>query len=197
MKNGAIHVWVTPIGFDRGMTSRIHTAGAALALTALVLAGCSKNAGISAERAIIDQLQEDIGLGELEPECGQPAALEEGETFTCTAATEDGQVIEFLGEMTGSDTFDVVTTNLLSAEDVVLLRQAGAEWLSQEVGDSVDPDAIVCPFDVIVLDDTGTFSCEVTDVSTNEVYEFLIMTGGLEPGEGIRDLGFELGDLLR
>lgn len=197
MKSGAIHVSITPIVFDGGMTTRIHTVGAALALAAAVLAGCSANAGISAERAIIDQLQEGIGLGELDPECTQPDALEEGETFTCTATTEDGQVIDFLGEMTGSDTFDINTTNFLSANDLGFVRDNGALFLTELVGAPVSADDIVCPFEVLVLDDTGDFTCEVTDVDTDEVYEFLVMTGGLEPGEGFRDLQFDLGELLR
>lgn len=161
------------------------------------VAGCSKNAGISAENVIVEELQDKIGLGPLDPECGQPAKYEAGETFTCTATTEDGRVLTFHGEMTDPDTFDVVTSNLLTAEDVVGIRRSVAEAMGPEVDATVDPDDIVCPDDIVVLDDTGDFTCEITDTATGAVYALLISTGGIEPGVGIRKLDFEITEQLR
>jgi hypothetical protein len=197
VKNGAIHVSITPIVFDGGMTSRIHTAGAALALTALVLAGCSKDAGNSAKNLIEGELQDQIGLGPLEAECGQPAAFEAGETFTCTATTEDDRVIEFLGVMTDSDSLEVNTSNLLTAQDVTDIRGAGAEAIGVEVGATISADDIVCPNEIELLDDTGDFTCEITDTETGDVFELLVSTGGIEPGVGLRTLDFNIGEQLR
>ncbi|NND74798.1 MAG: hypothetical protein HKN44_07285 [Ilumatobacter sp.] len=167
------------------------------AVVGVVLAGCSKNAGISAEKVIVEELQENIGLGTLDPECGQPEAYVAGETFTCTAATEDGRVIEFFGEMSDADTFNIVTSNLLTAEDVDAVRAAAAEALGPEVGATIDPAAIVCPYEIILLDETGDFTCEITDASSGDVYALVVSTGGIEPGVGVRKLDFEITEQLR
>lgn len=179
-------------------TVPVRRLGTALVVIAIGIAGCSsKNAGISAETVIVDELQDEIALGPLEPECGQPERYEAGQTFTCTAATEDGRVIEFHGEMTDEDTFNIVTSNLLTADDVVAIRASAAESLGPEVGATIDPDDISCPDEVVLLDDTGDFLCEITDESTGEVYALQISTGGIEPGVGVRKLDFEITELLR
>ena len=46
----------------------------------------------------------------------------------------------------------------------------------------------------IVLDDAGDFSCTITDTGTGDVYELTVSTGGLEPGVGVRELSFQIGD---
>lgn len=173
----------------------------ALAITVaagVVVAGCgAKNAGNSAEKLIVDDLQDDIGLGALDPTCGQPEDYSAGETFTCTATTGDGRVVEFFGEMTDDDTFNLVTSNLLTAEDVVAIRAGAAESLGPEVGATIDPDDIVCPDEIVLLDDSGDFTCEITDTSTGDVYALVVSTGGIEPGVGVRKLEYEITELLR
>ncbi len=164
----------------------------------VVISGCgSKNAGNSAEQLITDELQDQIGIGPLEPTCGQPAAYEAGETFTCTAATEDGRVVEFFGEMVDEETYNLVTSNLLTGEDVAAIRADAAEQLGPEVGATIDPGDIVCPDEIILLDDTGDFTCEITDTSTGEVYALVVSTGGIDPGVGVRKLEYEITELLR
>lgn len=170
---------------------------AAVALAAIVVAGCSKNAGSAAERYIVDDMQEDIGLGELEPECTQPEVYEAGQTFDCTATAEDGRVVTLEGKMTDEDTFDLYTSNLLTATDVVDIRTAGADVLGPEVGALIDPADIVCPDEIVLLDDTGDFTCEITDSTTGEVYGLVVSTGGIEPGVGVRQLNFRITDKLR
>jgi len=164
------------------------------AALAVVLVGCSGSAALSGESVIEGELADSAGLGELDAECNEPDGLEAGETFTCTATTEDGRTVEFLGTMTDSDSFDIVSTNLLTAEDVVAIRQEGARLLSEEVGVEILVDDIACPDEIVLLDATGDFVCEITDTSTGDVYELTISTGGIEPGEGVRRLDFQIGD---
>lgn len=189
----------TNAGFEPAVRARRRRGAAALAVVGvLALAACSgKNAGISAEKVIVEDLQDDIGLGDLDAECGQPAAYEAGETFSCRATVDDGRVITFHGVMTDEDTFDIFTSNLLTAEDVVAIRERAAEALAPEVGAAIDPSAIVCPDEIVLLDDSGDFTCEITDVATGDVYELLVSTGGIEPGVGIRTLDFLITEQLR
>jgi hypothetical protein len=167
----------------------------ALGATAtLSLVACGGSAAATGEAVIQDQLADEIGLGELDATCNEPEGLTEGETFTCTATTPDGETIEFLGTMTSDDEFEIVTTNLLITSDVVAIREEGARVLSDEVGATILPEDIECADGSIVLDDVGDFQCTITDTVTGDVYELTVRTGGLEPGVGVRELSFQIGD---
>jgi hypothetical protein len=161
---------------------------------ALVLASCGGSAAESGVAVIEEELEEQIGLGELEATCDEPDGLSEGETFTCTAETADGQTIELLGTMTSDDEFEIVTTNLLVASDVEAIRVEGARVLSDELGVPIATDDIECAEGSIVLDDAGDFQCTITDTGTGDVYELTVSTGGIEPGVGVRELSFQVGD---
>jgi len=167
------------------------------AVGALTLAACGGSAADTGEVVIEEKLAEQIGLGDLDATCNEPDGLKQGQTFTCEAATTDGQTIEFLGTMTSDDEFDVVTTNLLVASDVEKIRAEGARVLSEQVGAEILADDIECAEGSIVLDDVGDFSCAITDTATGDVYDLTVSTGGLEPGVGVRELSFQIGDAPR
>jgi hypothetical protein len=169
----------------------------AASLALLGLAACSSSAADTGEVVIEQQLADEIGLGELDATCNEPDGLKEGETFTCTATTPDGETIDFLGTMTADDTFDIVTTNLLVASDIEAIRAEGARVLSDEVGATILPEDIECAEGSVVLDDVGDFMCSITDTGTGDVYDLTVSTGGLEPGVGVRELSFQIGDAPR
>ena len=174
------------------MTFRAHHA--LIAATAVfTFSACTANAGLSAENYITDELQDQIGLGDLDATCTQPAELKAGETFTCTATADDGRVVKLIGEMTDSDTFDLNTTNLYTAADIDSLRAEGARVLSPVVGVTINPDDIACPDEVIVVDDTNEFHCEITDSATGEVFDLLVST---DPDD-VSNVNFSIGDQLR
>jgi hypothetical protein len=181
------------VGARRRRTSFVLAA----ALGSLLLAACGGSAADSGETVIEEKLADDIGLGELDASCNEPDGLSEGETFTCTATTGDGETIEFLGTMTTDDEFEIVTTNLLVADDVVAIREEGARVLSDEVGATILPDDIECAEGSVILDATGDFVCAITDTGTGDVYDLTVSTGGIEPGVGVRELSFQIGDAPR
>jgi hypothetical protein len=161
------------------------------------LAACGGSAAESGQVVIEEKLAEEIGLGELDATCNEPDGLSEGETFTCTATTEDGDTIEFLGTMSSDDEFEIVTTNLLTASDIVVIREEGARVLSAEVGTEILPEDIECADSSVVLDEVGDFQCAITDTGTGEVYDLTVSTGGIQPGGGVRELSFQVGDAPR
>jgi hypothetical protein len=174
-----------------------HAPGLALSLLVVVgvaISACGGSAATSGEAVIEGELADAIGLGELEATCNEPDGLSEGETFTCTATAAEGGTVEFLGTMTSDDVFDIATTNLLTADDVVGIREEGARVLSVEVGQEILVDDIVCPDAIVLLDESGVFVCEITDTSTGAIYELSVSTGGIEPGVGVRDLAYTIGD---
>ncbi len=177
----------------RSRSVRSLTAGIA---AILLLAACGGDAAETAEALIEGQLAEEIGLGELNATCNQPADLTPGETFACTAITPDGKTIEFLGEMTTEDRLNVQSTNLLTESDVQAILPVIAAAVSDEVGTEVVADDLTCPSGGVILDDDGEFVCEILDRENGDVYAITIRTGGLEPGGGPKNLGFLIGDLI-
>jgi hypothetical protein len=165
--------------------------------TGVGLAACGGSAAESGQVVIEEKLADEIGLGDLDATCNEPDGLSEGETFTCTATTTDGQTIEFLGTMTSDDEFEIVTTNLLTASDIDIIREEGARLLSTEVGVEILPDDIECAQSSVVLDASGDFLCAITDTGTGDVYDLTVSTGGIEPGGGVRELSFQIGDTPR
>lgn len=161
------------------------------------LAACGGSAAESGQVVIEEKLAEEIGLGELEATCNEPDGLSAGETFTCTATTEDGDTIEFLGTMSSDDEFEIVTTNLLTASDIEVIREEGARVLSAEIGAEILPEDIECADSSVVLDGVGDFQCAITDTGTGDVYDLTVSTGGIQPGGGVRELSFQIGDVPR
>jgi hypothetical protein len=168
--------------------------GAIAVLGLTVLAACSDSAATGGEGLIEGDLAEEIGLGDLDAECAEPAEKVEGETFECTATTDDGQTLTFQGTMTAEDEIHVVTTNLLLPDEVDTIRDEGARVLSDETGVDIAVDDIDCGDEAVLIDDVGDFTCAITDTSTGDVYDLTVSTGGIEPGVGIRELFFQVAD---
>ncbi len=169
----------------------------ALVVAPLVFVACSKSAATGGEGLIERDLAESIGLGELDATCEEPASREEGETYVCTATTEDGRVIEFLGTVEDDDRINVVTTNLLTLADLDGLRDdAATRFTESEDGPDMAADDIDCGTEPVILDE-HEFICEVTDVTTGDVWELIITTTPFEPGVGIRSEFYQIGEQLR
>lgn len=67
--------------------------------------------------------------------------------------------------------------------------------LSDELDANIVADDIDCGDESVILDPTGEFPCSITDVTTGEVYDLTISTGGLIPGGGAKDVSFRVGEL--
>lgn len=167
------------------------------AAVVLLLAACGGDAADTAELLIETQIEEEVALGELTAACNQPEELARGETFECTAITPDGDTIDIVGELTGDDTLNVQTTNLLTVDDVRAILPPIADAVGTEVGATVVAADISCPDRSIILDDAGNFDCEIVDRSKDETYVITIRTGGLDPDTGPEDLSFLIGDLIQ
>ncbi|MGD9935387.1 MAG: hypothetical protein AB7T37_16955 [Dehalococcoidia bacterium] len=170
----------------------------ALAVVAMfALAACGgSSVAKGAEKTIEGDLEKQIGLGELTATCDEPDKNEAGQTFDCTATTEDGTKITFIGTMSEKDKFEVVTSNLLTIQDMDVLLPLLASSIAEVVGADVAVDDITCPEGNVVLDSDGNFPCEIVETATGDRFSLTVKTGGLEPGVGARDLGWEIGDKI-
>lgn len=165
---------------------------AAMSLS-VALSGCGGDAGESGETVIEGPLAEEIGLGDLDATCEQPDELAEGETFDCTATTSDGEIIEFEALLTSDDEFDIVATNLLTTDEVDVLRSDAATQLGAQIGVEIAAESIACPDGTVVLDD-DELVCEITDVDTGDVYELTMTFAEFDRDTGFGDIQYLIGD---
>jgi hypothetical protein len=164
------------------------------AATALALTACStQTAGDAGVELINGELGEQLELGPLEPECGEPASLESGETFTCTATTEGGDTIEFDGIVESDDGIFMSSSNVIYADDLMTLEAAAVQSTATEF--EVDPATLTvdCPDENTILDD-DTVTCEITDVTEGTPYELFITFGEFVLKEGFSGWEYELGE---
>ncbi len=185
--------------FDRAMRSLRFLAPVA----ALVLVtACSDDVAQTGENVIETEIQDQLGLGELDASCDQPGDREVGTEFTCTATTEDGQVIEFLGAFTGEKTIFVQPTNVVAAEALILWKAEAARVLSPELPIDLDPDLMDCPDDAVVfLDTSGTpgeasVDCTYPDPDTGASVPMRITVSGFVIEQGYQDLFAAIGNAV-
>ena len=103
-----------------------------------------------------------------------------GTTFTCTATTETGEVIEFDGIVDREDHIDLNSTNLVVADAV-------PDWealVEGSVEETVGVDVVIdCGDGFIVLDANDQMTCEVSDpTGANADAPILIDVDDLDQG---------------
>ena len=163
---------------------RFATFAAALAVVA---AGCSASGEFSIgtptiENATEDLIEEDIAdqidLGELDATCTEPASEDVGTRFLCTAATDDGQIIEFQAEIDEDGAF-AETTNLVVAGKLREVEAVIITELEQLSGLDLADDALDCGPDSVIVDAQNEIMCAVTD-PTGAVFDTTITFKGLD-----------------
>jgi len=120
-----------------------------------------------------DEFEDLLELGPLETRCAVPNDLVEGDVFTCTSETTDGDVIQWSAVATSDNGADIVSLNLLNEEAVQQLEAAVVDALAAE-GLPVVVDDIDCGAGWLVLSTDGEAVCGLTDTSTGDVYDTTI-----------------------
>ncbi len=156
-------------------------------LLAAALGACSFSIGGSDEldseaaaELVDEEFEEELGLGDLTTQCAVPNDLEEGDTFTCTSETPDGEVIEWAATATSSTDFDVESVNLINPEAVGALEIAALEALAEQ-GVPVGEGDLDCGDTARVLDAGTSVVCAITDQSDGSVYDATITITNPDP----------------
>jgi len=179
-------------------TNRIirHAPLAALAAaTAVALAACgSQTAGDAGVELIEGDLETELALGPLDATCDEPTAEETGETFSCTATTEAGETVEFVGLMEASDAIVVGASNVILVEDLDFLEDDAVVTGAEEF--QVDPStlSVECPDENTLLIDDQVM-CVMTE-TPGASYELFVTLEPFVAGEGFPGWGYSVGDEL-
>ena len=158
----------------------------------LVVAGCSVDVSVSfggadAAQAAVDliegELADKAGIGPLDATCEEIDNPEPGDTFTCTATTEDGETIRFDAVMEADEIVDVESVNLVTAEGLNAIEELAVQALEESVGETLGRDNFDCGDRGMVVEPGGTIACVLTDPVSGAMYDATVTVEVLDPIE--------------
>jgi hypothetical protein len=169
-----------------------------LGLCVLVLAGCSVDVSVSfggadAAQAAVNLIEGEIadkaGIGPLTATCQEIENPEPGDTFTCTAATENGETIRFDAVMEEDDIVDVESVNLVTAQGLTAIEELAVQALEESVGETLGTENFDCGDGWMVVEPGGTIPCVLTDPVGGAMYEATVTVEVLDPVEIFVEVG--------
>ena len=146
--------------------------GLGAATLLVIVASCSAsttNYQEAATKVIQGQLQDELGMGELDATCEEPTSNDVGTTFSCTADTPKGDTITLTAEIQKGKKVFVQTTNVLTADNLTEIEREAARILSEKVGQDLPAEAIDCGPEAIVATAGEPFVCSLSDPSNPTV----------------------------
>jgi hypothetical protein len=176
------------------MMKRLGTVGVCL----LLAAGCSVDVSVSfggadAAAAAEDLIESDIadqaGIGPLDATCQEIDDPEPGDTFSCTATTEDGETVRFDAVMEADDVVDVESVNLVTADGLIVIEELAVQALEENVGATLGIENFDCGNRGLVIEPGGTISCMLTDPVSETRYNATVTVEVLDPIEIFVEVG--------
>jgi hypothetical protein len=169
-----------------------------LGLCFLLTVGCSVDVSVSfggadAAQAAVNLIEGDIadqaGIGPLNAACHEIENPESGDTFTCTASTENGETIRFDAIMEEDDMVDVQSVNLVTAEGLTVIEELAVQALEESVGETLGTENFDCGDRGVVVEPGGTISCILTDPVSGTIYDATVTVEVLDPIEIFVEVG--------
>ncbi|MEM7340881.1 MAG: hypothetical protein AAF467_19645 [Actinomycetota bacterium] len=162
---------------------------AVMAATVMILAACSSGGEsapdasgprVLAETMIADDMVTAVGLGPLSPTCVDPGSLAIGSTFSCTATTEIGSIIEIDGRVNDDGHLGLATTNLITAAALPSFERQVAANLNETVGSNFTAESVDCGSTAVVLGADRTMACAIVLPSSGQVFDVTLTVSDLD-----------------
>ena len=169
-----------------------------LTICLITIAGCSVDVSVSfggadAAQAAVDLIEDEIaaqaGMGSLDAECEEIDDPQPGDTFTCTAETEDGKTIRFDAVMEEDDIVDVQSVNLVTTDGLDLIETLAVQVLEENVGQTLGIENFECGDQGLVVEPGGTIGCLLTDPISGTLYDAVVTVEALDPLEIFVEVG--------
>lgn len=133
-----------------------------------------------AEDMIAGDLATSVGLGPLTPSCNDPGPLTVGVSFTCTATTDPGGVIQIQGSVNGEGHLELMTTNLVSAAALPSFEREVAANLNTSVGSNFTAESVDCGGVAVVLPVDFVLDCALVMPASGEVFDVTLTITNLD-----------------
>jgi hypothetical protein len=149
---------------------------------------------LDAGRQLIEgDLATAIGLGPLTAVC-QGRDLGAGDTFTCVAESGSQPPIDFVATISGDgEGVDLMSTNLLLAEQVQRIEAFAADLLAADTGRPFSADDFECANSSLVVAVGQSLDCLVTDPSDGSIHAVAVTVDDLTSLSVTVDVGQRLG----
>lgn len=153
---------------------------ATLAVLAGIIAGCGSGLPflggddaqyLDAGATLIEgDVAERIALGPLDAVC-RGRSLEPGDAFACTAMSASQPPIEFVGTISDDgEGVDLVTTNLLLADQVEQIEVFAASLIAQDTGRPITAADFECANSSLVVAPGDTIDCLLTEPADSTIF---------------------------
>lgn len=135
----------------------------------------------AAEQLIVGPLAERVGLGPLTASCPEMTVAKSGDVFPCTAATEADRILNVDATILPSGHVELSTTNVILGSALASFEQSAVNAINK-----VRPDAnlatgsVECGDVSVVLPDDRMMICQLTDPSTEQIFEVSLTVDDIE-----------------
>jgi hypothetical protein len=160
--------------------------------------GCSVDVSVSfggadAAAAAVDliegELADQAGIGRLDATCQEIDGPEPGDTFTCTATTEDGETIRFDAVVEEDDMVDVESVNLVTSEGLSVIEGLAVQALEENAGQTLGIENFDCGDRGLVVEPGGTIACVLTDPISGALYDATVTVQAMDPVQIFVEVG--------
>lgn len=164
----------------------------------LVARGCSVDVSVSlggADEAAtaVDLIESEIadqaGIGRLDATCQAIDDPEPGDTFTCTATTEDGETIRFHAVVKEDDMVNVESVNLVTSEGLTVFEGLAVQALEENVGQTLGIENFDCGDRGLVVEPGGAIACVLTNPISGAFYDATVTVQAMDPVEIFVEVG--------
>ncbi len=171
------------------MTSRSGLA-AVVTIVAVLLTGCADGLPfasgddatyLDAGRDLIEgEVATRIDLGPLDASC-RGRGLGAGDAFACTAMSTNQPPIEFVATISDDgDGVDLVTTNLLLAEQVEQIEVFAASLIADDTGRPITAESFECADSSLVVAPGGSLDCLLSEPAESTIYAVTVTVEDLD-----------------
>ncbi len=136
---------------------------------------------LDAGQALIEgEVATRIDLGPLDASC-RGRGLGAGDAFACTAMSANQPPIEFVATISDDgDGVDLVTTNLLLAEQVEQIEVFAASLIAEDTGRPITAESFECADSSLVVAPGGSLDCLLSEPAESTIYAVTVTVEDLD-----------------
>ncbi|MEM8924476.1 MAG: hypothetical protein AAGD35_13325 [Actinomycetota bacterium] len=144
----------------------------------VVMTGCSFSGSFNvggtpsstAEEVIEGDLATEIGLTDVEAECGTPANEDVGATFECVSTSNLGEIL-YRATIQEDEFVNVLAINVLSAEQLGRVEELSTPVIADEAGRPFAASDLACGPAPVLIPESLVVVCRLTDPADGATYD--------------------------
>ncbi len=132
------------------------------------------------EELIAGPVAEAARLGPLLPVCPDMTGAVPGESFTCTASTEEQKTVRLTATIQPTGQVELATTNVITVDALPSFEQAAIDALNTTIDVPLSYEDIDCGPASVVINDDASLVCALRDPQTQAIFDVTLSFTDLE-----------------